>query len=226
MIILGQVLIMISLVYKTLEDIITSDYTIMKNLLTIGTILFACIAASAQTKVATFKAYERQTYTVYAYNSNARLITLVEGYTSFNHSTYLVLQNEQVLDRFVSELISVKNKFSEWSQVAKKNKVSRYYKDIPTNFPTVYVTDRYTDDSSNFHEISFPVKAEFNVNDEGRPWLLLSCRADWRAYNNHIYTTEWELEIKSTSQLEGLIDALDKNKIKAKAASKRDDLFK
>ena len=189
--------------------------------------MFASIVVSAQTKVATFKASERQTYTVYAYYSNSSLITLVEGYTSFNHSTYLVLQNEQVLDRFVSELKNVNNKFSEWSQVAKRHKVSRYTKDIPTNFPTVYVADNYTYDSSNYHEIYFPAKAEFNVNDEGSPWLLLRCFAEWRAhYNNQKYTTEWYLVIKSTSQLEGLINALDKNRIKAKAASKRDDLFK
>lgn len=51
----------------------------------------------------------------------------------------LVIDNNN-LDEFVQALSRTKNKFEEWTSVAKKNNVGKMYKSIDVSFPTIKVT--------------------------------------------------------------------------------------
>lgn len=192
-------------------------------------ILFSAALLMAQSKTSSYKA-DGRSFDVYAYYSSSDLITLIEGQSSSYSNTYcLVLKNERVLVQFIAELKKMKMKYNEWSEVARNNKVKRFSKDIPLSFPQLFVADRYTSEMRDYHEVNvkYATRAEFYVDDEGKPLVFVTLRSDWIAFKDTRYTTEWRQTFTSSYQIDGLIKALELKTIKAKAGvAQRDKLFK
>ena len=204
----------------------------MKKVITLLLMIFVSFTAISQTKVTTYKCNGR-TYSVYAYYSGKDLVTLVEGNygTSINTSSYLVFKNEKSLDEFLSCLSQIKAKYIEWAQVAKKNKVTDFRKEIPVTYPKLFICgDKWPSERErDYHEVNvkYATGADFRVDRDGDSFIHLFMRSDWNEYGKkHLVTAEWALYIKSNSQFEGLIKALDKRKLKEKATVKTDLLFK
>ena len=128
------------------------------------------------------------------------------------YSEYVMIRvtGETDINKFRTQLAYCKNKFIEWEQVAKSNRVSDFKKGIDATFPNVEVwwvgLEWYSSDKKNF------IKPLFLVNDGDASFGAYGAATHW---NNEFITQSFYILFETAYEIQTLIDALDITKIKA-----------
>ena len=126
-------------------------------------------------------------------------------------SDYVMIRvaGEADIKRFRSQLEYCKQKFIEWEQVAKKNKVSDFKKQIDATFPNVEIwwvgLEWYSSFRKNF------IKPLFLVNDGDASFGTYGAAKHWQ---NDFITQSFYVLFETAYEIQTLIDALDITKIK------------
>ena len=127
------------------------------------------------------------------------------------YSDYVMIRvtGEEDIKRFVSQLIHCKNKFIEWEQVAKRNNISDFKKEIDATFPNVEVwwvgLEWYSSYKKNF------IKPLFLVNGGDASFGATGAATHW---NNEFITQSFYILFETAYESQSLINALDITKIK------------
>lgn len=127
------------------------------------------------------------------------------------YSDYVMIQvaGEADINKFRTQLAYCKNKFIEWEQVAKRNNVSTFKKEIDAKFPNVEVwwvgLEWYSSDKKNF------IKPWFFVNDGDAAFGTYGLARHWA---NDFIDQEFYILFESAYKIQTLINALDIAKIK------------
>lgn len=127
-------------------------------------------------------------------------------------SDYVMIRvaGESDINKFRSQLAFCKNKFIEWEQVAKSNKISDFKKEINATFPNVEVwwvgLEWYSSDKKNF------IKPLFLVNNGDASFGAYGAVTHW---NNEFITQSFYILFETANEIQSLIDALNISKIKA-----------
>ena len=127
------------------------------------------------------------------------------------NSDYVMIRltGESDIRQFISKLTYCKNKFVEWEQVAKQNKVFEYKKYMDVTFPDVEVwwvgLEWYSSYKKNFIKPIFLVnsgQAGFGTNGRATHWA------------NEFIDQGFYILFESASEIQSLINALNIPKIK------------
>ena len=125
-------------------------------------------------------------------------------------NVFIQVVGEENIKRFRSQLAYCKEKFIEWEQVAKRNKVYDFKKEIDARFPNVEVwwvgLEWYSSHKQNF------IKPLFLVNDGDASFGTYGTAVHWA--NDFIFQ-EFYILFETASEIQSLIDALNISKIKA-----------
>ena len=127
------------------------------------------------------------------------------------YSDYVMIRvtGEEDIKRFVSQLTCCKNKFVEWEQVAKRNNISDFKKEINATFPNVEVwwvgLEWYSSYKKNF------IKPLFLVNGGDASFGATGAATHW---NNEFITQSFYILFETAYEAQSLINALDITKIK------------
>ena len=120
------------------------------------------------------------------------------------------VEGEEDIKKFRSQLEYCKNKFIEWEQVAKRNNVSNFKKEIDATFPNVEVwwvgLEWYSSNKKNF------IKPLFLVNDGDASFGATGAATHW---NNGFITQSFYILFETPAEVQSLIDALNISKIKS-----------
>ena len=127
------------------------------------------------------------------------------------YSDYVMIRvaGEEDIKRFISQLTYCKDKFIEWEQVAKRNNISDFKKEIDATFPNVEVwwvgLEWYSSYKKNF------IKPLFLVNGGDASFGATGAAKHW---NNEFITQSFYILFETAYEAQSLIDALDITKIK------------
>ena len=127
-------------------------------------------------------------------------------------SDYVMIRitGEEDIKRFRSRLAYCKEKFIEWEQVAKRNKVYDFKKEIDATFPSVEIwwvgLEWYSSYQKNF------IKPLFLVNDGDASFGAYGAAKHWK---NDFITQSFYILFETASEIQSLIDALNIQKIKS-----------
>ena len=127
-------------------------------------------------------------------------------------SEYVMIQvaGESDIKKFRSQLEYCKNKFIEWEQVAKNNKVSDIKKEIDATFPNVEIwwvgLEWYSSNKMNF------IKPLFLVDNGDAAFGATGAATHW---NNEFITQSFYILFETANEIQSLINALDITKIKS-----------
>ena len=127
------------------------------------------------------------------------------------HSEYVMIRvtGEEDIKRFRTQLSYCQNKFIEWEQVAKSNKVLDFKKEIDATFPNVEVwwvgLEWYSSYKKNF------IKPVFLVNDGDASFGATGAATHW---NNEFINQTFYILFETANEVQTLINALDITKIK------------
>lgn len=127
------------------------------------------------------------------------------------HSEYVMIRvtGEEDIKRFRTQLSYCKNKFIEWEQVAKSNKVLDFKKEIDATFPNVEVwwvgLEWYSSHKNNF------IKPLFLVNNGDASFGAYGAVKHW---NNEFINQTFYILFETANEVQTLINALDIIKIK------------
>ena len=127
------------------------------------------------------------------------------------YSDYVMIRvtGEEDIKRFITQLTYCKNKFIEWEQVAKRNNVSDFKKEIDATFPSVEVwwvgLEWYSSNKKNF------IKPLFLVNNGDASFGATGAATHWC---NSFITQSFYILFETAYEAQTLINALDIAKIK------------
>lgn len=186
----------------------------MKKLLFFLTFIVLSISAMAETKVGSYICFGELNRDIEAaYKSKGELVVFIEviGDDPFEHNVMIRIKGEKTLIDFISKLEICKNKFTEWSTIAKNNSVTDLKKPLDIQFPNIEVWWR---GSSKWHS-SFSrdfIHFTFLAQKDGCIMGFFSKAEDWE---NEYITQKFSLLFKHPHEIDSLIKALDVNSIKA-----------
>ena len=116
---------------------------------------------------------------------------------------------EEDIKRFITQLTYCKNKFLEWEQVAKRNNISNFKKEIDATFPNIEVWWVGLEWCSSYKK-NF-IKPVFLVNDGDASFGATGAATHW---NNEFITQTFFILFETDNEIQSLINALDITKIK------------
>ena len=142
--------------------------------------------------------------------SNGALNVFIQVVGEDSDYVMIRVEGEENIKRFRSQLAYCKEKFIEWEQVAKSNRVSDFKKGIDAIFPDVEVwwvgLEWYSSDKKNF------IKPLFLVNNGDASFGAYGAVKHW---NNEFIFQSFYILFETASEIQSLIDALNISKIKA-----------
>ena len=199
----------------------------MKKFVSLLLIVFCLLStnAYAEQKVGTYNVFDKVLDIEAGFDNKGKLNVYVEITGEYEHrDVMLCIRGEEDVKSFISALQQVKNKYTEWKGVANANGVTDYKKAIDVTFPDVEIYWRgsskwYSTYSRNF------IKMIFLVSDNGS--ASVGCGGEAKDWDNEYITEKWYFLFRNADEIDGLIKALDVEKIKNKLSSKQntDDLF-
>ena len=143
-------------------------------------------------------------------DSNGALNVFIQVVGEDSDYVMIRVEGEENIKRFRSQLAYCKEKFIEWEQVAKRNKVYDFKKEIDARFPNVEVwwvgLEWYSSNKQNF------IKPLFLVNDGDASFGTYGTAVHWA--NDFIFQ-EFYILFETANEIQSLIDALNISKIKA-----------
>lgn len=120
------------------------------------------------------------------------------------------VEGEEDIKRFRSQLAFCKNKFIEWEQVAKRNNVSDFKKEIDARFPNVEIWWVGLEWCSSYKKNL--IKPLFLVNDGDASFGARGAVTHWK---NDFITQTFYILFETAAEIQSLIDALNIPKIKS-----------
>ena len=142
--------------------------------------------------------------------SNGALNVFIQVVGEYSEYVMIRVEGEEDIRRFRTQLIHCKNKFIEWEQVAKSNKVYNIKKGIDVTFPNVEVwwvgLEWYSSYKNNF------IKPIFLVNDGDASFGTYGTATHWK---NEFITQAFYVLFETANEIQSLIDALNISKIKS-----------
>ena len=117
---------------------------------------------------------------------------------------------ENDINKFKTQLAYCKNKFIEWEQVAKRNNVSNFKKEMDATFPNVELWWVGLEWLSS-HKQNF-IRPLFLVNDGDAAFGAYGTATHW---NNEFITQTFYILFETPYEIQSLIDALNITKIKS-----------
>ena len=143
-------------------------------------------------------------------DSNGALNVFIQVVGEDSDYVMIRVEGEENIKRFRSQLAYCKEKFIEWEQVAKRNKVYDFKKEIDARFPNVEVwwvgLEWYSSNKKNF------IKPLFLVNDGDASFGTYGAATHW---NNEFIFQSFYILFETANEIQSLIDALNISKIKA-----------
>ena len=127
------------------------------------------------------------------------------------YSEYVMIRvsGEADIRKFITQLTYCKNKFIEWEQVAKSNKITDFKKEIDATFPNVEVwwvgLEWYSSYKMNL------IKPLFLINNGDASFGTTGAVTHW---NNEFITQTFFILFETANEIQSLINALDITKIK------------
>lgn len=195
----------------------------MKKLFLIVSLCFLSTLSFAQKKVGSYSVYGVE-YDIEAYiNDNGTLQVYVEVDGDYPKVMFEIYGKDDLND-FIDKLKKCKEKFVEWSNVAKTNNVKGFNKSFDISFPNVRIfwagNKTYHSDKYNF------IRPLFFVSQEGR--ILFVVREDATHWDNEYIETKFYFLLSSSKEFDILINALNPSKIEKALINnkKTNELFK
>lgn len=196
----------------------------MKRFFLFIALVLCTMSANAEKIVGTYKMAEMPREIEAAFDDNGALDVYVEVLgENENDKVMILISGENDLNQFISKLEYCKEKFKEWEKVAKTNNVTDYSKEFDVTFPDIEIywwgEEWFSTFSRNY------LKPLFFVGSDGKASFGASGKVkDW--FNEDI-DQQWYLILKSESEFDELIDALNPEKIKSELNKNEnvDDLF-
>ena len=128
-----------------------------------------------------------------------------------NDKVYICISGEDELNQFISKLTFCKEKYIEWGKVAEDNSITDYTKPFDATFPSTEIYWRGSEWFSTYkRNYLTPI---FMVSSEGKASLGAGGKA--KHWDNEYIDQQWYLILISASEFDGLINALNPEKIKA-----------
>lgn len=181
------------------------------------------IACFAQKKIGTYtSSYFDHSYDVEYSTKTKDYYIQIQGLMP-SQKIYFILESSKV-DEFRKALADAKEKYEEWSKVAKENNVSKFRKKMDISFPNGSVA--WLGSEWRFCLYAKP-KPSFVVTNDGLCTLSLFSDNKFAASDNQYITVEAYWAFGSADDIEELDSLLDEsiiNKLKENEA-KTEDLF-
>lgn len=147
-----------------------------------------------------------------AFDSKGELNVYVEVLGEYKNDKVMIrISGEKDLNLFISKLKYCKEKYVEWSKVAKDNNVKDYTKEFDATFPNVeiyWLGSKWYSTYKRNH-----LKPLFMVGSDGDATLGAGGKA--KHWDNEYIDQQWYLILISASEFDGLINALSPEKIKS-----------
>lgn len=201
----------------------------MKKVVLLFLFLLSASLIKAQGTIGTYSmSYYNRTYAIETSavknNSFTYFIHTHSKYTNSGEVFCIVFENNEAA-LFKSRMNQVKEKFAEWADVAIKNEVRNYKKNIDVNFPK-YRFGYKCNYCKNFEWGTFAMnKPVFFVDNNGVPQVVF-IGTDLRTSENS--QANYEMVFKTTEEIDGLLKMLNPNDVISNSQVKKqtDDLFK
>ncbi len=198
----------------------------MKKLFLLTLLALVSISVSAQEVVGHYtSAYFKKDFEIMAYNkdSELKLYIQVMGERE-HHNVVLIIDGENSINSFISSLTSIRDKYAEWSKVAKDNNVGKYSKNFDITFNKFKVAWYYGSEwEFDYYEKPTP---KFMITEDGD--VLMVVYSEATASDNEYITEEYYFVLASINEFNELIDKIQPSVLKSKLEEKAvpDELFK
>ena len=143
-------------------------------------------------------------------DNNGALNVFIQVVGEYNEYVLVRVTGEKDINIFRTQLAYCKNKFIEWEQVAKINKVTDFKKEIDARFPDVELWWIGLEWCSSYKQ-NF-IKPLFLVNDGDASFGAYGAATHW---NNEFITQSFYILFETAYEIQTLINALDITKIKS-----------
>ena len=181
----------------------------MKKILLL--IAFALLTTSvyAEKIVATYTMSGTQRNIEAGFDNKGVLNVFIQVVGEYSEYVMIRIEGEEEIQQFITQLTFCKNKFIEWEQVAKRNNVADFKKEIDATFPNVEVwwvgLEWYSSNKGNF------IKPLFLVNGGDAAFGTTGAVTH---RNNEFISQTFFILFETADEAQSLIDALDITKIK------------
>lgn len=196
-----------------------------KKLFSLMLCVFCVVGLNAEKVVATYtSSYFNKTYDIEASEIKNDKFSVYIGVTAENSSTKAMIEVESdKLEDFKQALLQTRDKFVEWSKVAKENNVKDMSKEMEVTFPSISVCWL---GSKWFFSFGEKLKPKFLILDNGN--FVVSFYKKVTASSNEYIDEKIYWVFSDSKEIDELISKLDVEKIKAKLQEnvKAADLFK
>lgn len=191
----------------------------MKKILISLTALFAMTVSYAQDKVSTYhSSYFDKEYDILASYDDKKLNVYIEVGGEYDSDYVLFdLQGESKIQQFITALEGAKQKFVEWSEVAKQNGVKSFNKDIDVSFPNITIAWRGSEWRFDFYNKLSP---RFVVTDSGKCVAVMTGEAT--ASDNQYIDQKYYFALSSASDFDALIAEIKIEKLMSHFNKKSD----
>ena len=177
------------------------------------------LTSVAQEQVATYhSSYFDKEYDILASNNDNKLNLYIEVGGKYDSDYVLFnIEGESKINSFISALESTKEKFVEWSSVAKQNNVKSFDKDFDVTFPSITIAWKGSEWRFDFYN---KLKPRFVVTSSGECVAVMTGKAT--ASNNEYIDQEYYFALSSVSDFDGLISEIKIDALKAHFNKKSD----
>lgn len=195
----------------------------MKKIISVFLLVLISTIAFSMKKIGSYSSYGKKfdVYAAFNYVNELNVYVSIDGATS-SDNVQIILEEEN-LNSFKNSLKVVYEKYNDWSKIADENNVTEFTKEIDVDLPPVefaWYTSQW-----NFSKETTIRHFLFSVRGENKS---LTSGGKVEDYKNEYMTQKWYLMFNSPSELQGLINILDFDKIKTSLAEEKDvnQLFK
>lgn len=172
--------------------------------------LFAFAFSYAQEKISTYhSSYFDKEYDILAAFDNQKLNLYIEVAGEYESEYVLFdIDGKDEIQKFISALETVKQKFVEWSSVAKQNGVKSFDKDFDVKFPNITIAWRGAEWRFDFYN---NLKPRFMVTDTGQCVAVITGKAT--ASDNQYIDQKYYFALSSVSDFDELIEEIQIDKL-------------
>lgn len=196
-----------------------------RKLLSLSLCVFCAIGLNAEKVVATYSlSYFNKTYDIEASEIKNDKFSVYIGVSAEHSSTEAMIEVESgKLVEFKQALLQMRDKYVEWSKVAKENNVKDMSKEMDISFPSTTICWK---GSKWFFSFGQRLTPRFLILDDGR--FVVTFVKKVTASSNEYIDEKIYWVFSDPKEIDELISNLDIEKIKSKLQEKEKaaDLFK
>lgn len=182
----------------------------MKKVLFLILASFAFTFSYAQEKISTYhSSYFDKEYEILAAFDNQKLNLYIEVAGEYESEYVLFgVEGNDEIQKFSSALETVKQKYVEWSSVAKQNGVKSFDKNFDVEFPNIIIAWRGVDWRFDFYN---NLRPRFVVTDSGQCVAVMTGKAT--ASDNQYIDQKYYFALSSVSDFDELIAKIQIDKL-------------